>query len=93
MNVRRILSKAAAGSVLLAAASSATATAQAASLGSTLSGTAVTAQAAGEQAGKATQGLLQQSGVAKKVGAVNRAVQAGAAAVSAGNELVNPQAR
>lgn len=89
MNVRRILSKAAAGSVLLAAATSATAVAQAADLGSTLSGTAVTAQAAGEQAGTATQGLLEQSGVSKKVGAVKNAVQAGTDAVNAGNQLVN----
>jgi hypothetical protein len=86
MNVRRILSKAAAGSVLLAAASSATAAAQAADLGSTLSGTAVTAQTVGQQA---TQGIVAQSGVAKKVTAVKKAVQAGTDAVNAGNELVN----
>lgn len=83
MNVRRILSKAAAGSVLLAAATSATAAAQAAELGSTLSGTAVTAQAAGEQATTATQGVLGQSGVGQKVSAVRKAVQAGSDAVSA----------
>jgi hypothetical protein len=89
MNVRRFLSKAAAGSVLLAAATSATAAAQAADLGSTLSGTAVTAQAAGQQATTATQGVLAQSGVGHKVGAVKKAVKAGSDAVSAGNELVN----
>ncbi|MFI0895089.1 hypothetical protein [Streptomyces sp. NPDC020983] len=90
MNVRRFLSKAAAGSVLLAAATSATAatsaSAQAPDLGSTLSGTAVTAQTVGEQA---AGGLVAQSGVAKKVGAVKKAVQAGTDAVNAGNELVN----
>jgi hypothetical protein len=90
MNVRRILSKAAAGSVLLVAATSATAAAQAADLGNTLSGTAVTARTAGEQATTATEGVLEQSGVGQKVTAVRKAVQAGTDAVSAGNELVNP---
>ncbi|NUS14290.1 MAG: hypothetical protein HOY69_23285 [Streptomyces sp.] len=90
MNVRRTISKAAAGSVLLAAATSATAAAQAADLGSTVNGTAVTASSAGRQATTATQGLLMQSGVARKVTAVKKAVQAGTDAVNAGNELVNP---
>jgi hypothetical protein len=90
MNVRRILSKAAAGSLLLAAATSATAAAQAADLGSTLGTTAVTAKTAGGQATTATQGVLTQSGVGRKVTAVKKAVQAGSDAVSAGNALVNP---
>lgn len=86
MNVCRILTTAAAGSFLLAAAAP---VAQAADLSSTLTSTAVTAQAAGEQAGTATSGALQETGVSQKVSAVKKAVRAGADAVSAGNELVN----
>lgn len=89
MNVRRFLSKAAAGSVLLTAATSATAAAQAADLGNTLSSTAVTARDTGAQATTTTQGVLAQSGVGKKVTAVKKAVQAGSDAVRAGNEIVN----
>jgi hypothetical protein len=88
MNVRRSLSRAAAGSVLRAAATSATAAARAADLGSALSGTAVTAGAVGEQATTAAQGVPAQPGVGKKVTAVKKAVQVGTDAVSAGKELV-----
>ena len=88
MNVRRFLSKAAAGTVLLTAATSATAAAQAADLGSALNGTAVTARSAGAQATSTTQGVLTQSGVQKKVTAVKKAVRAGSDAVNAGNEIV-----
>jgi hypothetical protein len=86
MNAFRILTTAAAGSFLLAAAAPAV---QAADLGSTLTSTAVTAQAAGEQAGGATSGVLQSSGVGPRVTAVKNAVQAGSDAVSAGNQIVN----
>ncbi len=86
MNAFRILTTAAAGSFLLAAAAPAV---QAADLGSTLTGTAVTAQAAGAQAGGATSGVLQSPGVGPRVTAAKNAVQAGSDAVSAGNQLVN----
>jgi hypothetical protein len=86
MNVRRILTTAAAGPFLLAAAAPA---AHAADLGGALSSTALTASAAGGSAGTATSGVLEQTGVGQKVGAVKKAVKAGADAVSAGNEIVN----
>ncbi|SDN01417.1 hypothetical protein [Actinacidiphila guanduensis] len=86
MNVFRILTTAAAGSFVLAAAAPAV---QAADLSSTLTSTALTASTAGEQAGSAASGVVQQSGVGPKVAAVQKAVQAGADAVSAGNELIN----
>ncbi|MYS20149.1 hypothetical protein GA0115240_117011 [Streptomyces sp. DvalAA-14] len=86
MSIRRILTTAAAGSFLMAVGAPAV---QAADLGSTLASTALTAQTAGEQAGTATSGVMNQTGVAKKVTAVKNAVQAGADAVSAGNQLVN----
>jgi hypothetical protein len=86
MSICRILTTAAAGSFLLAAAAPAV---QAADLGSTLSSTALTAQAAGQQAGRSTSGVMDQSGVGKKVTAVKRAVRAGTDAVSAGKQLVN----
>ncbi|WP_433890679.1 hypothetical protein [Streptomyces sp. CA-111067] len=90
MNGSRILTSAAAGTFLLtAAASAAPAVAQAADLGSTLSSTAVTAAAAGQQAKGATSSVLGEYKVDQKVGAVKHAVQAGTDAVSAGNELVN----
>lgn len=86
MNAFRILTTAAAGSFLMAAAAPAV---HAADLSSTLSSTAMTAASAGEQAGATTSGVLQTSGVAPKVDAVKKAVKAGSDAVSAGNELVN----
>jgi hypothetical protein len=86
MSICRILTTAAAGSFLLAAVAPAV---QAADLGSTLSGTAVTAQSAGEQAGTAASGAMNRSGVGKKVAAVRKAVQAGSDAVSAGRQLVS----
>lgn len=86
MNVRRFLTTAAAGSFMLAVAAPAV---QAADLGSTLTSTALSAQSAGEQAGTATSGVMQESGVGPRVTAVKNAVQAGADAVSAGNQLVN----
>jgi len=86
MNVLRILTTAAAGSFLMAAAAPAV---QAADLSSALTNTALTASAAGEQAGGATSDVLQSSGVSPKVDAVKDAVQAGSDAVGAGNELVN----
>jgi len=86
MNVRRILTTAAASSFLLAVAAPAV---QAADLGSTLASTALSAQDAGEQAGTTTTGVMQETGVGQKVTAVKKAVQAGSDAVSAGNQLVN----
>lgn len=87
MNAFRFLTTAAAGSILLAA--TAPVAAQAADLGSTLTSAALTAQTAGAQAGTATSGVLDETGVSQKVGAVKKAVQAGTDAVNAGNELVN----
>ncbi|MCL2552232.1 MAG: hypothetical protein FWE75_08835 [Actinomycetia bacterium] len=86
MNVCRILTTAAAGSFLVAAAAP---TALAADLGGTLTSTAMTAQAAGTSAGGATSGVLDETGVGQKVAAVKNAVQAGTDAVNAGNQLVN----
>jgi hypothetical protein len=87
MNAFRILTTAAAGSFLLAAV--APVAAHAADLGSTLTSAAFSAQAAGEQAGTATSGVLDETGATKKVSAVRKAVQAGTDAVNAGNQLVN----
>lgn len=87
MNVFRILTTAAAGSFVLAAA--AAPAVQAADLSSTLTSTAVTASDTGAQAGSVASGVVQQSGVGPKVAAVHKAVKAGSDAVSAGNELVN----
>ncbi|WP_329367248.1 hypothetical protein OG896_19885 [Streptomyces sp. NBC_00669] len=87
MNVFRILTTAAAGSFVLAAASAPVV--QAADLSSTLSSTAVTASDTGVQAGSVAGGVVQQSGVGPKVAAVQKAVKAGSDAVSAGNQLVN----
>ncbi|WP_335971466.1 MULTISPECIES: hypothetical protein [Streptomycetaceae] len=86
MNVFRILTTAAAGSFVLAAAAPAV---QAADLSSTLASTAVTASDTGAQAGSVASGVIQQSGVGSKVDAVQKAVKAGSDAVTAGNELVN----
>jgi hypothetical protein len=86
MNICRILTTAAAGSFLLAAAAPAV---QAADLGSTLSSTAVTAATTGQQAGAAAHGVVNQTGVGSKVTAVKNAVQGGADVVSAGDQLVN----
>ncbi|WNI16494.1 hypothetical protein [Actinacidiphila sp. ITFR-21] len=92
MNVCRILTSAAVGSFLLAAAAplaqAATPT-HAADLGSTLTGTAITASSVGAQAGAAAHNVVNQTGVGQKVTAVDNAVQAGAAAVSAGDHLIN----
>ncbi|MEV7086001.1 hypothetical protein AB0O07_08915 [Streptomyces sp. NPDC093085] len=85
MNVQRILTAAAAGSALLAAVAP---SAHALDLGSTLNSTAQTATAVGEQAKPVVQGAVGDK-VGKKVGAVKKAVQAGADAVQAGNELIN----
>ncbi|MFE3827041.1 hypothetical protein [Streptomyces sp. NPDC059092] len=85
MNVQRILTAAAAGSALLAAVAP---SAQAFDLGSTLSGTAKTAAALGQEAKPVVQGVTGDK-VGKKVGAVKKAVQAGTDAVQAGNELIN----
>ncbi len=90
MNARRILTTAA-GSFLLAASATAAAAgaAQAADLGGTLTSTALTASAVGEQAAPVAQGVAQETGVGQKVAAVKNAVQAGSDAVAAGNQLVN----
>jgi hypothetical protein len=85
MNVCRILTTAAAGSFLPAA--TATTAAQAVDLGSTLTSTALTAQAVGEQAAPVAHGVAQETGVGQQVAAVNNAVQSGAAAVSVGNQI------
>ncbi|MCX4549062.1 hypothetical protein OG204_21700 [Streptomyces sp. NBC_01387] len=84
MNVRRILTTAAAGSALLAAFAPA---AQAADLGGTLSSTAQTTAAIGEQAKPVAEGVVGDN-VGKKVHAVKGAVQAGGDALKAGNELL-----
>jgi hypothetical protein len=86
MNALRILTTAAAGSLLLAAAPAA---AHAADLKSTLTGAAVSARSAGEQAGTAATGVLAETGASGKIQSVKEAVRAGADAVHAGNDLIN----
>ncbi|WP_037911221.1 hypothetical protein [Actinacidiphila yeochonensis] len=87
MNVFRTITTAALGAFAMAAA--VPVAAQAADLSSTLTGTALTAADAGQQAGGAASSVLQQSGVGSKMADVNQAVQGGAQVVSAGNQLVN----
>ncbi|MFD5871427.1 hypothetical protein [Streptomyces sp. NPDC060322] len=86
MNVRRILTAAAAGSALLAAAAPA---AQADAFASTLTDTALTASTVGEQVGSAGSAVLQKPAIAKRVSAVGDLAQAGEDTVSAGDQLVN----
>ncbi|MCX4724700.1 hypothetical protein OG372_20900 [Streptomyces sp. NBC_01020] len=85
MNVRRILTTAAAGSALLAAFAPA---AQASSLGGTLSDTAQTTAAVGEQAKPIAKSVVGNN-VGKKVHAVKGAAKAGGDALKAGNELLS----
>jgi hypothetical protein len=85
MNVQRILTAAAVGSALLAATAP---SAQALDLAGTLSGTAQSATALGNEAKPVLDGVAGDK-VARKVGAVKKAVQAGTDAVQAGNELIN----
>lgn len=90
MNVSRILTSAAVGSFLVAAgAPAAMAAQQSADLGSTLSSTAITASAAGQQAKSATSSVLGEYKVDRKVSDVKSVVQAGTDAVNAGNDLVH----
>jgi hypothetical protein len=90
MNVSRILTTAAAGSfVLAAAAPAAMAAGESADLGSTLSSTAITASAAGEQAKGATASVLGDYKVGQKVQDVKNVAQAGTDAVNATNDLVH----
>ena len=90
MNVSRILSTAAVGSFLLAAGAPAAMAAEgSADLGSTLSSTAITASAAGQQAKGATSSVLGEYKVDRKVSDVKNVVQAGTDAVNAGNDLVH----
>ncbi|MDJ0343396.1 hypothetical protein QMK19_19450 [Streptomyces sp. H10-C2] len=85
MNVRRILTVAAASSALLAAAAPG---ARALDFGGTLSSTAVTAQSASEQAKSTAQGVIGDK-LDKKVGSVKDTVKAGQDAMRAGNNLVS----
>lgn len=90
MNVSRILTSAAVGSFLVAAAAPAAMAAEhSADLGSTLSSTAITASAAGQQAKSATSSVLGEYKVDRKVQDVKSVVQAGTDAVNAGNDLVH----
>jgi hypothetical protein len=90
MNASRILTTAAAGSFLLAAAAPAAMAAdESANLGSTLSSTAITASAAGEQAKGATASVLGDYKVDQKVQDVRDVAQAGTDAVTAANDLVH----
>ncbi|WP_405778190.1 hypothetical protein [Streptomyces sp. NBC_00859] len=85
MNVRRILTTAAAGSAILAAFAPA---AQANDLGGTISDTAQTTAAVGEQAKPIAQSVVGNS-LGKKVHAVKGAAKAGGDALKAGNELLS----
>ncbi|MEU6854017.1 hypothetical protein ABZ901_29330 [Actinacidiphila alni] len=90
MNASRILTAAAAGSFLLAAAApAAMAAEQSADLGSTLSSTAVTAATTGEQVKGATSSVLGDYKVDQKVQDVQDVAQAGTDAVNAANDLVH----
>ncbi|MFE2379763.1 hypothetical protein [Streptomyces sp. NPDC059398] len=85
MNVRRILTTAAAGSALLAAFAP---VAQANDLGGTISDAAQTTAAVGEQAQPIAKGVLGDH-VGKKVHAVKGAAKAGGDALKAGNEFLS----
>lgn len=90
MNVSRILTTAAASSFLIAAgAPVALAAGESADLGSTLSSTAITASAAGQQAKDATSSVLGDYKVNQKVQDVKDVAQAGTDAVHATNDLVH----
>lgn len=83
MNVRRILTTAAAGSALLAAVAPAAQAAQA-DFGTTLSSAAQTAATVGEKTKPVADGL-----VGKKVTAAKGVVKGGSDAVKSGRELLS----
>lgn len=83
MNVRRILTAAAASTALLAAA----APCAQADFGGTLSGTAQAAATTGQKAKAAAQGVVGDK-LDKKVGAVKDTVKAGKDAVKAGKDAM-----
>jgi hypothetical protein len=90
MNVSRILTTAAASSFLLAAAAPVAMAADgSADLGSTLTGTAITASTAGQKAKDATSTVLGDYKVDQKVQDVKDIAQAGTDAVHATNDLVH----
>ncbi|WP_328537355.1 hypothetical protein [Streptomyces sp. NBC_00344] len=84
MNVRRILTAAAAASALVAAIAP---VAQASDLDGTLGRAASTASAVGDQAKPVTDSVVGKK-IGTKVRAVKRAASAGGDVLKAGNELV-----
>ncbi|MEV6792816.1 hypothetical protein AB0M87_12595 [Streptomyces sp. NPDC051320] len=88
MNVRRILTTAAAASALLAAIAPAAQAAQASDLGGNLGSTAKTASVVGEHAKPVAEGVVGDK-VGEKVHAVKDAARAGSDLLTAGNELMH----
>ncbi|MFF3750608.1 hypothetical protein ACFYYH_09130 [Streptomyces sp. NPDC002018] len=86
MNTHRFLLAAAAGSALLSAL--VPSAAQAADLGTTLSGTAKTASAVGGEAGPVVEGVIGDK-VNKKVDAAKGVVKGSTDAVQSGRELIS----
>ncbi|MET9480915.1 hypothetical protein [Streptomyces sp. NPDC006638] len=83
MNVRRILTTAAAGSALLAAVAPAAQAAQSADFGTTLSSAAQTAATVGEKTKPVADGLL-----GKKIGAAKGVLKGGSDVVKHGQALL-----